>query len=93
MQGADWFVHGTVTLHQDSGGSVSLLLDTYSFLPHTVSFSDPHWFREALRNAETYADFYVATYGGLTEYWADATGGNNATNFTSTFCGNPTVTH
>ena len=93
MQGSSWFVHESVTLHQDSGGNVSLLPDTYSFLPHTISFSDPHWFRESLRNAETYAGFYVATYGGLTEYWADATGGNHATNFTPTFCGNPTVTH
>jgi hypothetical protein len=93
MQGSDWFVNGSVTLHTDAGGNVTILPDQYDFLPHSVSSSDPHWFRESVRNVETYVGFYVATAGGLTEYWADATGGNHATNYTIAFCGQPTVTH
>jgi hypothetical protein len=36
---------------------------------------------------------YAATYGGLSEYWANLNGGNFATNYTIVFCGNPSVTH
>lgn len=85
IQGLKWFVHGTVTLHQDSSGGVTILPDTYHFLPHDTS---SHWLRETARNIETYVGFYVATAGGLTEYF----GGHNATSFKSNFCGQPAVT-
>jgi RHS repeat-associated protein len=85
IQGLKWLVHGTVTLHQDSFGGVTILPDTYHFLPHDTS---SHWFRETIRNIETYVGFYVATAGGLTEYFGD----NQATNFKSNFCGKPAVT-
>jgi hypothetical protein len=91
VQGAAWLVHGSVTLHQDGEGNIALLPDVYSFRPHTVSFDDPHWFREAVRNLETYAGFYLATYGGLSEYAADLTGGNHATDYTFKFSCLPTV--
>jgi hypothetical protein len=93
VQGSSWLIYGSVTLHQDASGNVSLRPDTYSFTPHNISFSDPHWLGEIGRNLESYGGFYVATYGGLSEYWADLTGGNHATNFKTTFCGSPTVTH
>jgi hypothetical protein len=93
MQGSAWFVDGSVTLHQDASGNVSILPDPYHFLMHSVSLNDQFWIREAARNVETYIGFYVATYGGLSEYWASLTGGNHATTFTIKFCGSPTVTH
>jgi hypothetical protein len=90
VQGSDWLVYGQVTLQQNPGGSVSIRPDRYNFEQHDVSkYSSP--LRGAVRNVETYFGFYTATYGGLTEYWADITGGNHATDFTSDFTCQPTV--
>jgi len=91
IRGLKWFVHGTVTLHRDDAGSVTILADTYHFMQHDISFSDPYWRGEVKRNVETWIGFQVATFGGITELWASITGGNHATNYKSTFCGNPEV--
>jgi RHS repeat-associated protein len=85
VQGDDWFVHGTVTL-QDSGGSISIRPEQYTFEQHNVTSAG-----EFFRNIETYGGYYVATFGGMSDYWADLTGGNNATDFWFDFTCQPTV--
>ena len=85
VQGGDWFVHGTVTL-QNSGGSISIRPEQYNFEQHDVTSVG-----EFFRNIETYGAYYVATFGGLSDYLADLTGGNTATDFWFDFACSPTV--
>jgi RHS repeat-associated protein len=90
VQGGDWFVHGSVTLQQRSNGSMTIAPEQYNFEQHDASRYSPTW-RGHARNVGTYFGFYVATYGGLSEYWADLTVGNHATDFTFDFVCTPTV--
>lgn len=85
VQGSGWLVHGAVTLRQGANGSISIAPERYDFEQHDVAS-----FRELVRNFETYGG-YVATFGGLSEYWADLTGGNHATDFSFDFACQPRV--
>jgi hypothetical protein len=71
---------------QDSGGSISIRPEQYTFEQHNVTSAG-----EFFRNIETYGGYYVATFGGMSDYWADLTGGNNATDFWFDFTCQPTV--
>jgi RHS repeat-associated protein len=86
VQGSNWAIFGSVTLQQNPGGSISLRPDRYDFEQNEVTTAE-----DLFRNIETYFGFYAATYGGLTEYWADLTGGNHATDFSFDFICQPTV--
>jgi RHS repeat-associated protein len=86
VQGADRFVFGTVDLVQDASGTVSIRPNSYSFEPRPVDS-----FGKLARNIETYFGFYVATYGGMTEYWANLTDGNFATDYMIKFECQPNV--
>jgi RHS repeat-associated protein len=58
VQGADWFVHGSVTLRQDALGSISILPGAYDFELHG-SLTD-----HLTRNLLTYGGFYLGSRAG-----------------------------
>lgn len=86
VQGNAWLVHGSVTLRQNPDGSIAILPEQYNFERHDVTS-----FRGFLRNLETYGGYYVATFAGLSDYWAGLTGGNHATDFSFEFVCQATV--
>jgi hypothetical protein len=57
VQGADWLVHGSVTLQQVDG-SVGILPGRYDFEQHGSFWNHP------VRNFETYGGFYVGSRAG-----------------------------
>ena len=76
------------TATRGGGTSVSIVSETYSFELHQVNS-----FHDIVRNVETYFGLYVATYGGLTEYYADLTNGNQANDYNFQFACHPAIAH
>ena len=72
----DWVVHGSVTLHRNADGVVSILPGQYDFQPHTPVRS----VTTVVRNVETYGGFYVASRAGTsvgTNYLINYSGSPN----------------
>jgi hypothetical protein len=81
-----WFVHGSVNVQRDGNGALSIVGETYRFEPHVRSQHGGSRLKTGARNLETYAGFYVATYGGMTEYF-----GGEATDFNFRYVCAPAV--
>lgn len=58
VTGADWLVHGSVTLSRDSSGNILILPGAYDFQSHGTFWNSP------VRNFETYLGFYVGSRAG-----------------------------
>jgi hypothetical protein len=70
----------------DAYGDLSIVGEPYSFEPHDRSEHGGSRLKALARNLETYVGFYVATYGGMTEYF-----GGEATDFNFRFVCSPVV--
>ena len=72
----DWVVHGSVALHRNADGVISILPGQYDFQPHTPVRS----VMTAIRNVETYGGFYVGSRAGTsvgTDYLINYSGSPN----------------